>query len=75
MLEQHTQKIYQRMNLHTFYLIGGSHNKQGSKDALVRIAVLLTLSLIKITYVFWCSIVNWLVCQKKNFKNNSVMNS
>ena len=28
-------------------LIGGTHNKQGSKDARVRIAVLLTLSLIK----------------------------
>ena len=28
-------------------LIGGIHNKQGSKDARVRIVVLLTLSLIK----------------------------
>ena len=28
-------------------LIGGTHNKQGSKDARVRIVVLLTLSLIK----------------------------
>ena len=28
-------------------LIGGLHNKQGSKDARVRIVVLLTLSLIK----------------------------
>ena len=28
-------------------LIGGRHNKQGSKDARVRIVVLLTLSLIK----------------------------
>ena len=28
-------------------LIGGTHNKQGSKDACVRIVVLLTLSLIK----------------------------
>ena len=28
-------------------LIGGTHNKQGSKDARVRIYVLLTLSLIK----------------------------
>ena len=28
-------------------LIGGTHNKQGSKEARVRIVVLLTLSLIK----------------------------
>ena len=28
-------------------LIGGTHNKQGTKDARVRIVVLLTLSLIK----------------------------
>ena len=28
-------------------LIGGTHNKQGSKDARVRIVVLLTLSIIK----------------------------
>ena len=28
-------------------LIGGTHNKQGSKDARVRIVVLLTLSLVK----------------------------
>ena len=28
-------------------IIGGTHNKQGSKDAHVRIVVLLTLSLIK----------------------------
>ena len=28
-------------------LIGGAHNKQGSKDARVRIVVLLTLNLIK----------------------------
>ena len=34
MSEQHTQ-------------IGGTHNKQGSKDARVRIVLLLTLSLIK----------------------------
>ena len=47
MLEQHTQKIYQRMELAHVLLIGGTHNKQGSKDARVRIVVLLTLSLIK----------------------------
>ena len=29
------------------FLIGGTHNKQGSKDARVRIVVLLALSLIK----------------------------
>ena len=28
-------------------LIGGTHNKQGSKDARIRIVVLLTLNLIK----------------------------
>ena len=28
-------------------LIGGTHNKQGSKDARVRIVILLTLNLIK----------------------------
>ena len=33
MLEQHTQKIYQRMTAHVL-LIGGTHNKQGSKDAI-----------------------------------------
>ena len=55
-------------------LIGGTHNKQGSNDARVRIVVLLTLNLIK-SQVFWCSILNCLVCQKQNFKDNSVMNS
>ena len=39
--------IDQRMNLAHILLIGGTHNKQGSKDARVRIVVLLTLNLIK----------------------------
>ena len=57
-------------------LIGGTHNKQGSKDARVRIVVLLTLSLIKShKYSGAVFIVNCLVCQKQNFKNNSIMNS
>ena len=32
---------------HVLLIIGGTHNKQGSKDARVQIVVLLTLSLIK----------------------------
>ena len=44
MLEQHTQKIYELAHV---LLIGGTHNKQGSKDARERIVVLLTLKLIK----------------------------
>ena len=47
MLEQHTQTIYQKNELAHVLLIGGTHNKQGSKDARVRIVVILTLSLIK----------------------------
>ena len=43
MLEQHTQKN----ELVHVLLTVGKHNKQGSKDARVRIVVLLTLSLIK----------------------------
>ena len=38
MLEQHTQKIDDE--LAQLLLIGGTHNKQGSKDARVRIVVL-----------------------------------
>ena len=47
MLEQHTQKIYQKNELAHVLLIGGTYNKQGSKDVRVRMVVLLTLSLIK----------------------------
>ena len=50
-------------------LIGGTHNKQGSKDARVRIVVLLTLSLIK-SHKY-----SGAVLLIQNFKNNSVMNS
>ena len=56
-------------------LIGGTHYKQGSNDVRVRIVVLLTLSLIKSHTYSGCSIVNCLVCQKQNVKNNYVMNS
>ena len=57
-------------------LIRGTHNKQGSKDARVRIVVLLTLSLIKShKYCGAVLLINCLVCQKQNFKNNSVVNS
>ena len=55
-------------------LIGGTHNKQGSKDARVRIVILLTLSLIK-SHKYSGAVLYCLVCQKQNFKNNSVMNS
>ena len=47
MLEQHTQKDLSKNELAHVLLIGGTHNKQGSNDARVRIVVLLTLSLIK----------------------------
>ena len=43
MLEQHTQK----KELAHLLLIGGTYNKQGSKDARVRIVVPLTLNLIE----------------------------
>ena len=57
-------------------LIGGTHNKQGSKDARVRIVVLLTLNLIKShKYSGAVLLTNCLVCQKQNFKNNYFMNS
>ena len=49
-------------------LIGGTHNKQGSNNARVRIVVLLTINLIKSK-----SIINCLVCQKQHLKNNSVI--
>ena len=45
MLEQHTQKRSNNELAHI--LIGGTHNKQGSKDARVRIVVPLTINLIK----------------------------
>ena len=56
-------------------LIGGTHNKQGSKDARVRIVVLLTLIIIKSHKYSGAVLLTCLVCQKQNFKNNSVMNS
>ena len=56
-------------------LIGGTHNKQGSKDARVRIVVLLTFSLIKSHKYSGALLLTAFVCQKQNFKNNSVMNS
>ena len=40
----YTKDLYELAHV---LLIGGTHNKQGSKDARVRIVVLLTLSLIK----------------------------
>ena len=56
-------------------LIGGTHNKQGSKDARVRIVVLLTLSLIKSHKYSGAVLLTALCVKSKNFKNNSVMNS
>ena len=41
------KKYLSKNELAHVLLIGGTHNKQGSKDARVRIVVLLTLSLIK----------------------------
>ena len=49
-------------------LIGGTHNKQGSKDARVQIVVLLTLSLIKSHKYSGAVLLTALVCQKQNFK-------
>ena len=46
MLEQHTQRSIKE-GISTRFTIGKTHNKQGSKDAHVRIVVHLTLSLIK----------------------------
>ena len=40
-------KYLSKYELAHVLLIGGTHNKQGSKDARVRIVVLLTLNLIK----------------------------
>ena len=52
-------------------LIGGIHNKQGSKDARVRIVVLLTLSLIK-SHKYYGAVLLTALCVKS--KNNYVMN-
>ena len=54
--------------------IEGTHNKQGSKDARVRIVVLLTLNLIKSHKYSGAVLLTGLVCPKHYFKNNSVMN-
>ena len=48
--------------------IRGTHNKQGSKDARVRIVVLLTLSLIKSHKYSGAALLNCLLCQKQNLK-------
>ena len=55
-------------------LIGGTHNEQGSKDARVRIVVLLTFSLIK-SHKYSGAVLLTVLCQKQNLKNNFVMNS
>ena len=44
-------------------LIGGTHNKQGSKDARVRILVLLTLSLIK-SHKYYGAVLLTALCVK-----------
>ena len=49
-------------------LIGGTHNKQGSKDARVRIVVLLTLSLIKSHKYYGGVLLTALCVKNKNLK-------
>ena len=46
-------------------LIGGTHNKQGSKDARVRIVVLLTLSQIK-SHEYSGAVLLTALCVKRN---------
>ena len=46
-------------------LIGGTHNKQRSKDARVRIVVLLTLSLIK-SHKYSGAVLLTALCVKRN---------
>ena len=46
-------------------LIGGTHNRQGSKDARVRIVVLLTLSLIKSHNYFGAVLLTTLCVKSK----------
>ena len=48
-------------------LIGGTHNKQGSKDARVRIVVLLTLSLIK-SHKYSGAVLLTALCVKSKIK-------
>ena len=48
--------------------IGGTHNKQGSKDARVRIVVLLTLSLIKSHKYSGAVLLTALCVKRKNLK-------
>ena len=47
-------------------LIGGTHNKQGSKDGRVRIVVLLTLSLIK-SHTYSGAVLLTALCVKSKF--------
>ena len=49
-------------------LIGGTHNKQGSKDARVRIVVLLTLNLIK-SHRFSGAVLLTALCVKNKLLN------
>ena len=44
-------------------VIGGTHNKQGSKDARVRIVVLLPLNLIK-SHKYSCAVLLTALCVK-----------
>ena len=58
-------------------LIWGTHNKQGSKDARVRIVVLLTVRLIK-SHKYSGAVLTVLLtalCVKSKLKKNYVMNS
>ena len=56
-------KDLSRNELAHVLLIGGTHNKQGSKDARVRIVVLLTLSLIK-SHKYYGAVLLTALCVK-----------
>ena len=65
-LEQHTQKYISKNEFAHILLIGRTHNKQGSKDARVRIVVLLTLSLIK-SHEYFGAVLLTALCVKRFF--------
>ena len=61
----YTKDLSENELAHVF-LIGGKHNKQGSKDARVRIVVLLTLSLIK-SHKYSGAVLLTALCVKTKF--------
>ena len=66
MLEQHTHKNRSKNELAHLLLIGGTHNKQGPKDAHVRIVVPLTLNLIE-SHKYSGAILLATLCVKSKF--------